>query len=84
MKVSKRTELMVDISQKVHDLMITDEVAEHLVPEELAAAILIPVKEMLDFIFKENSDRVVKHIIKKINLLNEVQPHEQPEKVVHH
>ena len=61
--------LMTEIANDVRDIMIQEKVEFFLDPQDLAVAVLIPVKEMLDFVFQEDSNKALASIIKTIQSL---------------
>ena len=61
--------LMTEIANDVRDIMIQEKVEFFLDPQDLAVAVLIPVKEMLDFVFQEDADKALASIIKTIESL---------------
>lgn len=58
--------LMTEIANDVRDIMIQEKVEFFLDPQDLAVAVLIPVKEMLDFVFQEDSNKALASIIKSL------------------
>jgi len=58
--------IMTEIANDVRDIMIQEKVEFFLDPQDLAVAVLIPVKEMLDFVFQEDSNKALASIIKSL------------------
>jgi len=69
-----KAQLMADISSTVHEAMIQEEIEFVLEPEDLAASVLIPVKEMMDYIFEDKANEVLVLILKKIDQLGSDKP----------
>lgn len=61
--------IMTEIANDVRDIMIQEKVEFFLDPQDLAVAVLIPVKEMLDFVFQEDASKALASIIKTIESL---------------
>lgn len=69
-----RAQLMADISSTVHQAMIQEEVEYVLEPEDVAASVLIPVKEMMDYVFEDRANEILALILKKIDQLESDKP----------
>jgi len=69
-----KAQLMADISSTVHEAMIQEEIEFVLEPEDLAASVLIPVKEMMDYVFEDKANEVLVLILKKIDQLGSDKP----------